>query len=568
MQNKINDVMNARTQQELVSLTSDTVKGINELVNETKKSNNDVELLTANVFDSMFDYLLESDKKHQILSKNVIKALTETGINASLIADYEDVTENPLLPFMPELIDNVETYTDAIIVSNDIGKQNLALVVDNNKQLGKLVECMNEKESETTTINSSTKPLLLAGPENEKKDKKDGFSMKTFMSGFFKIFAKVLSPVAIVTAFIAKFLPWIILLVSFMRGFIDGLVERYGGKIYVYLTLAIAGLVTALIAIWSVRTYGFITVAKWIWKLELVQSAKKYALNVASFMYEKGLALATFLLEKICILGKIAMAIITFILDKARIILQILFASMGYLALAAGVILIVGAVLFIIKSLFELIFGTVIDLGAIFTYIGDMFGALFDMLASIPEILFGLFLVIASVLLASNPIGLLIMAFAGVLMYLIDRIFGGGKKDEKIDSKEKQDIGLDETNTQNMFEILQETISTPLMAIQELLAEIVNNTSKDLEYKGQETHYTNMNGLTNYSNMMTNESGVVMSPNDKIIENTSMPFKAQTNNTTNDEKTNYDANLNDILAELKTISKNTKKTLGDFGVNW
>jgi hypothetical protein len=214
------------------------------------------------------------------------------------------------------------------------------------------------------------------------------FSFKQFMGGLGTILRGILNPVALITAFVQKMLPFFILAAFFLRGFWQGIGQELRDKISAFSSkvgkaaLIIFGLfkgvplfIKGLQVAYYTASIMYLS-AKWVkdmvvWALNLKNAVDEGSRAKSLFLFKRGIAVATFILDKLRILFETALAVMKFVIYVAAIGLVVT----GFLLLVVGIF-----------WAFKKVIGYI---GEIFDTIGNIFvkvaGGIVNIFKTIPD---------------------------------------------------------------------------------------------------------------------------------------------------------------------------------------
>lgn len=196
------------------------------------------------------------------------------------------------------------------------------------------------------------------------------FSFKQFMGGLGTILRDILNPVALITKFVQKMLPFFILAAFFLRGFWQGIGQELRDKISAFSSkvgkaaLIIFGLFKGVPLFIKGLQVAYYTASIMYLSAKWVKDMVVWALNLKNAVDEGSRAKSLFLFKR-------GIAVATFILDKLRIMFETALAVMKYVIYVAAIGLVVAGFLLLVVSIFWAFKKVIGHIGEIFDTIPD-----------------------------------------------------------------------------------------------------------------------------------------------------------------------------------------------------
>lgn len=198
------------------------------------------------------------------------------------------------------------------------------------------------------------------------------FSFKQFMGELGTILRGILNPVALITEFVQKMLPFFILAAFFLRGFWQGIGQELRDKISAFSSkvgkaaLIIFGLFKGVPLFIKGLQVAYYTASIMYLSAKWVKDMVVWALNLKNAVDEGSRAKSLFLFKR-------GIAVVTFVLDKLRILFETALAVMKYVIYIAAVALVVAGFLLLVVGIFWAFKKVIGYIGKIFDSIGNIF---------------------------------------------------------------------------------------------------------------------------------------------------------------------------------------------------
>jgi hypothetical protein len=214
------------------------------------------------------------------------------------------------------------------------------------------------------------------------------FSFKQFMGGLGTILRGILNPVALITAFVQKMLPFFILAAFFLRGFWQGIGQELRDKISAFgskvgkAALIIFGLFKGVPLFIKGLQVAYYTASIMYLSAKWVKDMVVWALNLKNAVDEGKMSRLHFLFKRV-------LALKTFILDKLRILFEFILAKLKFIIYVAAVGLVVAGFVLLIVGIFIGFDKVIKYIGQIFDSIGNIFvkvaGGIVNIFKTIPD---------------------------------------------------------------------------------------------------------------------------------------------------------------------------------------
>lgn len=323
-----------------------------------------------------------------ILSRGIIDRMIEqnntlidlftpvrSGVKESITADVAEV--QPIDIGTAPIVEAIQKSADMQAQTNTILTKQLQNAEKTRKE-AKTASLLGKKTEEKKAISNKEKQAPPKLP----------FSAKEFMGGLGTILRGILNPVALIAAFVQKMLPFFILAAFFLRGFWEGIgkdlrdkISEFGSKVgkgallifgmFKGVTLFIKGLQVAYYTV-SIMYLS----AKW------VKDMVVWALNLKNAVDEGSRAKSLFLFKR-------GIAVVTFVLDKLRILFETALAVMKFVIYVAAIGLVVAGFLLLVVGIFWAFKKVIGYIGEIFDSIGNIFvkvaGGIVNLFKTIPD---------------------------------------------------------------------------------------------------------------------------------------------------------------------------------------
>lgn len=346
------------------------IKGTTSIRNQLEytagRLNDIVTILSRGIIDRM----IERDKTLVDLFTPV-----RTGVKESITADVAEV--QPIDIGTAPIVEAIQKSADMQAQTNTILTKQLQNAEKTRKET-KTASLLGKKTSEKKAVSNKEK---LAPP-------KLPFSAKEFMGGLGTILRGILNPVALIAAFVQKMLPFFILAAFFLRGFWEGIgkdlrdkISEFGSKVGKG-ALIIFGLFKGVPLFIKGLQVAYYTASIMYLSAKWVKDMVVWALNLKNAVDEGSRAKSLFLFKR-------GIAVVTFILDKLRILFETALAVMKYVIYVAAVVLVVAGFLLLVVGIFWAFKKVIGYIGKIFDSIGNIFskvaGGILNLFKGIPS---------------------------------------------------------------------------------------------------------------------------------------------------------------------------------------
>lgn len=371
---------------------------------------------------------------------------------------------------------------------------------------------------------------------------------KAIIGGLGKILKAILNPVALIAAFFAKFLPYVLIFGAMLygawQGLSDELKEKIGGwieNVVGVVLIALVGwkllpvIIQGLALVYQVMRIAFLTTEH---THNMAVTTEESVMNKSAHSFKLLSIVKDFVLRLIEFARKIIATIIDIVLRGIEFALRVAAVAIAIVLIAAVIVLILAGILLIFKMLVDIALDVIVKIIGIAVTI---IKAITDVLLTVGKMYFS--------------------GIAMIIKAIFSGIFGGisGKAKDDDDEEKKEELEtmrLKNSVTASIFDDGIRTITEPLVEIKKVL-ESMRDLESLIEKNTSMFGFGYMNGysggpLARVFNRWGSNT-VSMETDDSVSSNVNSSVNTATNSV---DTTKMESALKDISENIKIIIKN------------